>query len=181
MNYYYPTPTTPISTTGTTERCEFNGRHFKRRRGTQKWIVFEAEKEKPQGPTSDPYYVYLVQEQNPGPLHWSLFITKENKIGLVYQVTGDAEFMTYQPSTCEINLFDSESFLNAYELAVLNEQQAAVVRQVAENEPPPRAPNRQSVLENCQGWTVRVIAKLVERGIVPTSKLELARSMVEPL
>lgn len=46
------------------------------------------------------------------------------------------------------------------------QQQATVVKQVAENEPP-RTPNRQSLRENCQGWTVRVISKLAERGIVP--------------
>ena len=72
-------------------------------------------------------------------------------------------------------------FLNIYHLASVTEEQEELVRQVAEQEPPPQAANRQSVTENCQGWTVRVITKLVEMGIVPTAKLEMARSMVEPI
>lgn len=56
-----------------------------------------------------------------------------------------------------------------------------VVKEVADSEPPPRAPDRQSVKENCQGWAVRVIEKLVERGIVPNEKLQMASSMMEPV
>ena len=36
-----------------------------------------------------------------------------------------------------------------------------VVKEIADSEPPPRATNRKSVKENCQGWSVRVITKLV--------------------
>lgn len=89
--------------------------------------------------------------------------------------------MTYQPSIDSVDRTNSESFLNLYQLAVVTEQQAMVVKQVADGEPPPRAANRQSVMENCQGWAVRVIAKLVERGIVPTAKLQMARSMMQPV
>lgn len=180
---YYPTSTTPFETAGLSERCEVNGHHFKRARGTQKWIEYQPEEFDQPYSHVDPLYLSLVhQKQGQGePLHWLLFVARENKPGLVYQVKGDAEFMTYRPSNIPINVLNSASFHNIYNLAVITEQQATVVKQVADNEHPPRAPNRQSVRENCQGWTVRVIAKLVERGIVPASKLNMARSMMEPV
>ncbi|PGH18290.1 hypothetical protein AJ79_00629 [Helicocarpus griseus UAMH5409] len=43
---------------------------------------------------------------------------------------------------------------------------ALAVKEVVEQEPPPRAENQAAVKENCQSWAVRVIAKLAERGIV---------------
>ena len=67
--------------------------------------------------------------------------------------------MTYIASIDVIEATKSESFLILYQLPALSEQQALVVKQVAENEAPPRAV-RQAVVENCQGWVVRVIAKL---------------------
>lgn len=77
--------------------------------------------------------------------------------------------MRYMPSVNPINRANSASFLNIYQLAIISEQQAMVVRQIAESEPPPKATNRASVQENCQGWIVRVITKLVEKGIVPAT------------
>jgi hypothetical protein len=122
------------------------------------------------------------QRQGAGePRHWSLSVAHENWPGFIYQVKGYAEFMTYLPSDRLIDITKSGTFLTSYQLAVLTEHQATLVKQVADNEPPPRAPNRQSVQKNCQGWTVRVIAKLVERGIVPAAKLNMARSMMEPV
>ncbi|OAX76926.1 hypothetical protein ACJ72_08781 [Emergomyces africanus] len=121
------------------------------------------------------------QQAEGEPNHWSLFVARENEPGLVYQVKGDAECMSYQPSLAPTNILDSESFLAAYDLAVITDAQALAVKQVAENESPPNAVNRQAVVENCQGWTVRVIAKLVARGIVESAKLEMARSMVQPI
>lgn len=54
------------------------------------------------------------------------------------------------------------------------------VKQIAENEPAPSAENWKEATENCQGWAVRVVAKLVEERIVPVAKLEMARSIVKP-
>ncbi|OJD23058.1 hypothetical protein ACJ73_05593 [Blastomyces percursus] len=85
------------------------------------------------------------------PQHWSLFIARENEPGSVYQVKGDAECMSYQPSPGPTNILQSASFSNAYNLAVVTDAQALIVKQVAENEPPPRAVNRQAIVENCQG------------------------------
>ena len=40
------------------------------------------------------------------------------------------------------------------------------VDEIARAEKPPSAPNRAAVTEHCQGWTVRVVRRLVEEGIV---------------
>ncbi|KAL3481426.1 hypothetical protein BJX99DRAFT_164597 [Aspergillus californicus] len=180
----YPTPTTPTKIIGLREICEVNGHHFKRRKGTQQWTEYKPDDPSSlQPPQSQPLYLSLVQEkQGPGePLHWSLFVARENQPGLVYMVTGDAEYMVHQHSTELIDITSSESFLTAYQLASVTEEQAMIVTQVANQETPPSAPNRQSVKENCQGWSVRVIARLVEMGIVPTAKLDMARSMLQPV
>lgn len=90
--------------------------------------------------------------------------------------------MSYVPPSIDaIDATKSESFLTLYQLAVLTEQQALVVKEVADNDPSPRAVNRQAVVENCQGWAVRVIAKLVEGGTVSGQKLEMAIDMLEPV
>ncbi|ODH47993.1 hypothetical protein GX48_05925 [Paracoccidioides brasiliensis] len=91
------------------------------------------------------------------------------------------ECMSYQPSPSPTNILQSVSFSNACNLAVITDAQALIVKQVAENKPPLRAVSQQAVVENCQGWTVRVIAKLVARGVVDSARLEMARSMVQPI
>jgi hypothetical protein len=71
---------------------------------------------------------------------------------------------------------------NVYCLAVVSEDQARaakLVKWAAEQEPPPQAENRKSVTENCQGWTVRVIARLVKEKIVMAQKLEVAKSLMQ--
>lgn len=138
MNYY-PTSTTPIRTIGLSEICEINGHHFKRRKGAQKWIEYKPEDNLPPSSQFQPLYLSLVQQkQGPGePLHWSLLVAHENQPGFIYQVKGDAEYMTYQPSNRSIDITKSGSFLTSYQLAVLTEQQATVVKQVADREPPP--------------------------------------------
>ncbi|EEQ88672.1 uncharacterized protein BDCG_03792 [Blastomyces dermatitidis ER-3] len=178
----YPPAGTPFKSVGFSEYCVFNGREFRRKRGTQQWI--ESEELEGNLPTLDrALRLSLVQENQADdePQHWSLFVARENEPGPVYQVKGDAECMSYQPSPGPTNILQSASFSNAYNLAVVTDAQALIVKQVAENEPPPRAVNRQAVVENCQGWTIRVIAKLVARGIVDSAKLEMARSMVQPI
>ncbi|EEH33099.2 hypothetical protein PAAG_04152 [Paracoccidioides lutzii Pb01] len=142
----YSEMSTPFKSVGFSEYCVFNGREFRRKRGTQQWI--ESEELEGNLPTLDRALRLSLIQQNQAddePQHWSA------------------------------------SFSNAYNLAVVTDAQALIVKQVAENEPPPRAVNRQAVVENCQGWTIRVIAKLVARGIVDSAKLEMARSMVQPI
>lgn len=180
----YPSSSSSIRTIGLREVCEVNGRTFSRKKGTQEWTEHTPGlgSSNPPPPSSALYLSLVHQVQGPGePLHWSLFVARESQPGYVYQVKGDAEHMRYQPSDRVVNIVQSATFLNIYHLAVVTEQQDMVVRQVAERETPPRAANRQSVRENCQGWTLRVIAKLVEMGIVPIAKLQMARSMLQPV
>lgn len=60
---------------------------------------------------------------------------------MVYQVKGDAEYMTYNAPNRPVDITSSASFLAMYQLAVVTEQQAAVVKDVADNEIPLRAPS----------------------------------------
>ncbi|KUL85441.1 hypothetical protein ZTR_06785 [Talaromyces verruculosus] len=129
-----PTATTPFTIQGLREVCE---------------VTFDASKAHNNGPNTslktthpgpipqdvaDPLYLSLIHEtQNDDELlHWSLYIAHENQTGDSYQVTGDAELMTYIPSIDVIDATKSESFLILYQLPALTEQQALVVKQVAE-------------------------------------------------
>ncbi|EFQ97357.1 hypothetical protein MGYG_00396 [Nannizzia gypsea CBS 118893] len=181
----YPTSDTPVKRAGLREICEVNGRHFRRKLGTQQWLEYQPDNTPSPASQSQsqPLDLSLVHHrQGEGePLHWALLVARENQPGMVYQVKGDAEYMTYTPSDLPIDITISESFLTMYHLAVVTTEQAAVVKEVAENEIPPQAPNRQSVTENCQGWTVRVVARLVEKGVVSNAKLQMAESMMQPV
>ncbi|PYH93859.1 hypothetical protein BO71DRAFT_326666, partial [Aspergillus ellipticus CBS 707.79] len=165
--------------------CEVNDHHFKRLKGTDKWTEYIPEHEHTTLPAtdSDPLYLYLIHEnQGPGePRHWSLFLARENQQGWVYQVTGDAEFMTYEPSAEMVDATSTEEFYSAYQLATVTEDQVVVIKQVCESEAPLSAPNRRLVRDNCQGWAVRVVARLVGEGVVGESKLRMMRGMVEPV
>lgn len=87
--------------------------------------------------------------------------------------------MVYEPT--HENIAQSDSFSDIYRLAEIPQQEASVVKEVAENERPPWAADRASVKENCQGWCVRVISRLAERKMVSNGKLEMARAMMEPV
>ncbi|CAG8939434.1 unnamed protein product [Penicillium salamii] len=184
-----PPPDIPTMTRGLREVCEFEGRRFYRKKGTQEWTEDKSDPESTMPPAEFPHlYLYLVtEEQGLGkPNHWAIFLADENEpdYGYVYQVTGEAESMTYEPSAEKVNVFDAGITSNVYTLAVVSEEQARaakLVKQIAEQEPPPRAKDRKSVTENCQSWTMRVIARLVKEGIVMSQKLEMARSMLQPV
>ncbi|KAE8405948.1 hypothetical protein BDV37DRAFT_281197 [Aspergillus pseudonomiae] len=182
-NDMYPTSTTLIQTIGLREMCQVNGRHFKRRKGTEEWIEDEPENTSLPPIQPQPLYLSLVHEkQGPDePLHWSLFVAPENEPGWLYQLTGDAEHMTYEPSDGKVDITSSEPFLTLYQLASLTEGQAMVVKAITDHETPPHAVNRREVKEKCQGWAVRVLGKLVEEGIVSAFKLDMAKSMMQPV
>lgn len=183
----FPPPGTSVKTRGFREVCEVDGRTFFRKKGAQEWTEDKSNPDDLKPPAENPrLYLFLVQEeQSPGePNHWALFLADENEpdYGYVYQVTGEAQQMKYEPSAEKINLADAGIGSNVYTLAVITEEQARaakVVKQAAEEEPPPNAENGKAATENCQGWTVRVIARLVKEKIVMPQKLELARSLLE--
>ncbi|KAJ5286978.1 hypothetical protein N7478_002664 [Penicillium angulare] len=176
--------TTPTKSIGFREFCEFNEQTFSRLRGTNKWTkhYLDSKSHEPP-PSSSPLEISLViEDQGEGePRHWSLFVGHENEAGHVYQVTGDAEFMKYEPSNGPVDISLSPTSFNVYNLAQLTEQQARVVQQLAEQECPPKAQNRQAVVENCQGWTLRVIHNLAEMCIIPIAKYDMASSMLQPV
>ncbi|KAK3378631.1 hypothetical protein B0T24DRAFT_589261 [Lasiosphaeria ovina] len=93
--------------------------------------------------------VVLEMQSEGEPNHWSLFGSGPG--GSVYQVTGDATYMTRKFDG--VQHLSSESYSTSYVVAYLDEAQAGVVRQVATQEPPLWAHNRALVTENCQGWT----------------------------
>jgi len=131
---------------------------------------------------SQPLLLMLVilNQAEGEPTHWSLFVAAEGQPGSVYQVTGDATQMHYAFEE-KSNIVTSESYNRSYVVAQLGEDGEDLVRSCAENEPPPHAVNRASVKENCQGWTVRVMERLQEAGIVAESWVTLARGMLEPV
>ena len=78
--------------------------------------------------------------------------------------------MSYEPDE-NAHVLNSDDFKDCFTLAYLDEQQTDHVRSCSENETPPRAENQALITENCQGWTVRVVARLVRLGIVEQSRL----------
>lgn len=133
-------------------------------------------------PTLDePIYLSLVRETQLGdaPDHWLLFVGRDGQTGKAYQVTGDAEFMSYVEDIRRVEL--SDDFKDSYQLATITQEQAEEVREVAKSEVPPKAKDRASVVENCQGWAVRVVERLVGMGIVGREKLGMMRGLVQPL
>lgn len=132
-------------------------------------------------PTLDePIYLSLVRETQLGdaPDHWLLFVGRDGQVGKAYQVTGDAEFMSYVE---DVRAELSDDFRDSYQLATITKEQAEEVREVAKSEAPPMAKDRASVVENCQGWAVRVVERLVGMGIVGREKLGMMRGMVQAL
>lgn len=189
----YPSPSTPTKTIGLREVCEVNGHHFKRLKGTQTWTKYSPPTPDTSPTTTtnnnrhedeeDPIYLSLIHEtQLPSePIHWSLFVARENQPGQVYQVKGDAEHMIYEPSRELVDITLSPDFATLFQLTTLNEEQARAVGEVARGEKPPWAVNRKAVRENCQGWCVRVLEGLVGRGFVGGEKLGMVRRMVQPV
>ncbi|EEQ85323.2 uncharacterized protein BDCG_08592 [Blastomyces dermatitidis ER-3] len=127
--------------------------HIKRRKGVQQWTEVSPQGGFQESTELSPLLLSLVhQEQAPGePLHWSLFVAREG------QTTWDSP----------VDITTLTSFFNLYNIAIVTELQAGIVKQVAGQKSPPQAPSWQAVTENCQGWAVCVIAKLIiKRGII---------------
>lgn len=65
----------------------------------------------------------------------------------------------------------SQSYKDSYIIARPTEHQAARVRYWATHEPAPRAPNQAALREDCQGWAIRAIRRLVTEGIVQQERV----------
>ncbi|KAJ6015365.1 hypothetical protein N7540_009956 [Penicillium herquei] len=178
----YPSSATPRRIIGLREVCEVNGRTFTRLRGTQQWSERNSAPELLDSSPSSIKISLVLEDQGEGePRHWFLFVGRENEAGYVYQVKGDAEYMTYEPSEGLVDIASAEIRLDIYHLAAVNEEEALSIGKVAESEPPPRAPSRRLVTENCQGWTMRVLSRLVDMEILTSENYQMARAMLQPV
>ena len=158
---------------GNREYMKSGGKEYTRRVGTKEWTKVDSP------PREIPSFnIMLVrQRQADGePYHWSLFLGREGERGVAYQVKGDAVAMHYSHVN-NVDLVLSDSFKDGYILALVNQQGAQRLTYWANHEAPPSAPNQAAVQENCQGWTIRVIQRLVAEGIIQPNKLQHARSL----
>ena len=123
----------------------------------------------------------LVQEkQADGELyHWSLLLAREGQTGDIFQVRGDAVAMHYAHANNTDVL--SSSYHDSYIIAGPTEQEAAKVVYWATCEAPPGAPSQAAVWETCQGWTVRIIRRLVAEGVFQQNWLDTAVSLQQPV
>lgn len=156
----------------------FGEKLWKRRVNTTEW----KEADSPPPTESPPVELQLVrEEQTTGePNHWSLFLAREGQPGDIFQVQGDAIAM-HHAHLNNTNILISQSYKDSYIIARLNEHQAEKLRHWADQEAPPGAPNQAAVRENCQGWTIRVIRRLVTEGIVEQKWVDSAVSLQEPV
>jgi len=169
---------THIDTHGNWQYLRSGEERLKRRVGTTQWE--RGDSPPPDG--ESPVELKLVrQDQSPGePYHWSLFVAREEELGALFQVKGDALAMHYAHAY-STNVLNSQSYKDSYIIAQLTEDQTARVRYWASHETAPRAQNQAAVMENCQGWTVRVIQRLVAEGIVQQKWLDAAVSLQQPV
>lgn len=89
--------------------------YWTRKRGTNgAWESYQAETTV-QVPKEEPMRLLLVrQRQAEGePRHWSLFLSRENQAGTVYQVKGDATYMRFDHAA-NVNILNSTSLLDSY-------------------------------------------------------------------
>ncbi|KAI0190048.1 hypothetical protein EV127DRAFT_481496 [Xylaria flabelliformis] len=126
--------------------------------------------------------LWLVrQRQAVGPYHWSLAVaSEEGGPGEVYQVKGDAIHM-YHDHAREKNIFMSESYFDSFNLGNLDNKGREMVEHCAYNQAPPSAPNAAAIKENCQGWAVRVLGDLEEKGVVSKGTADKLVPSMEPL
>lgn len=149
------------------------------RNSKAEWTPYEPRDQPYQTHEEEAMRLVLVLEDQPGPKHWSFFISREGQPGTVYQVTGDHTDMRYGHIE-NTNLLTSETVFRSYVLAE-NLSDAAVqhIQDSVHQEPPPSAPSQKEVKENCQSWCIRVMRRLVEAGIIGDGWIQSATAMVE--
>ncbi|KAL9104783.1 MAG: hypothetical protein Q9163_000333 [Psora crenata] len=156
----------------------FEGKDWKRRVGATEWKRADS----PPPTESPPMELKLVrQEQSPGePDHWSLFLAREGQPGTLFQVKGDALAMQHAHDN-DTNVLSSESYKDSYIIARPTEDQSERIQYWATHEAAPGAPNQAAVTENCQGWAIRVIRRLVTEGIIQGKWVNTAVSLQQPV
>lgn len=150
------------------------------------WTVVEPppQAEEPEIPPRELSIVAHNQAEGE-PKHWALFSHRPNPAGAgngqVWQVTGDAEKMYYQHDT-DTDILDHHDFAWHQILNKdLSDSQFAIINRITREEPPPCAINRAAVTENCQGWAVRVLSRLVGEGVVEQKSVDGLRTQMDPV
>ncbi|KAF2647159.1 hypothetical protein K491DRAFT_699815 [Lophiostoma macrostomum CBS 122681] len=97
----------------------------------------------------------------------------------IFEVRGDPEGMhhNFETRITPVELLDDVHSI--FELATLSRSAMQVVEEVANEQKAPWAENRREARENCQGWCVRVVKKLVDRGVVKGQKVAMLEGMIE--
>lgn len=145
--------------------------------GTTEWVAAE----RPPSPEKEDRLFVVRQIQAEGePMHWSLVVGKDGaRGGMVVQVKGDAIGMSHQ-HVQQAPIFASASFKDAFDLGVtINAAQREAIWKTAWQVPPPRAATQREVLENCQGWTVRLVQQLEYDHVINTGKVNSLKGMME--
>jgi hypothetical protein len=152
------------------------------------WTAVEAPVDD-KTPASEPPTRYLSvvaehQAENE-PKHWFLFLHVPNALGTgpgqVWQVTGDAELMRFEQAA-GVDRMSSPDFAWHQVLSKnLTDEELDRVDEIAKGEKPPSAPNRAAVTEHCQGWSVRVVKRLVEEGVVEGRLVGVLEGCMDPI
>ncbi|KAF2468718.1 uncharacterized protein BDR25DRAFT_230654 [Lindgomyces ingoldianus] len=180
-----------ITTAGFTEFKTTNGVTYKRRKGTVIWKPIQSAPPAKSLTAEDAAYLtlYLVRYyQSPEePLHWALAISPTQEFGghinftAILEVRGDTESMYFNPCTEYVPVSLLPDLHSVYSLTKMNLEDSRKVKEIAELEPPPHAPNRKEIKENCQNWCVRVVQKLVEHNMVDSKHVTSMKELMEPI
>lgn len=197
VNRFSCLPVAKMKWTAKTQfKTDEHGRNWRRRVGETKWQSMDDVELPPQPPSSNsppsiddanrgPLRFLIVREdQAEGePKHWYLGLCSDDDVCVrVFQVTGDATYMVFKTEE-NIDRLHSSDYHSSYELkADLVPRDVSIVEEVVQAEPPPQAPDRRSVKENCQGWTLRVLDRLAGGGLVKAKDVDwIRRDWLEPV
>ncbi|KAF2750671.1 hypothetical protein M011DRAFT_455695 [Sporormia fimetaria CBS 119925] len=161
-------PASKISRVGMREYGTAHGKTYWRYSGTKSWNEHDLETPDPESSAATPTWLSVVLKRQPPPLghHWLLFIAKEEQPGTVLQVLGDHTFMTYSHMK-DVDVVNDDDFASIYQIAQIPDRATVeMIEQCAASEPPPRAETQAEVRDTCQSWAIRVVARLVEEGVV---------------
>lgn len=157
---------------GDFQYASVGARTVRRKIGTKKWLrVVPAELK-----------LVLQIEPSRGGFerdHWLLFLTRDSRPTRVYQVKGVANNMRYQHLT-GVDILKSPRHKRSYTIARPTEAQLARVEHWATHVWSPCQVSTASARGDSQRWTIKVIAHLVEEGIVESRFKTLADSLYEP-
>lgn len=157
---------------GLREVAYSSGRAVQMRKvGTTKWEPY-AEPESATvaaESTKDPAHLFVIRRtQASGQHHWVIYITDEDdpcNPGIVYQVTGDHTFMTYE-HIAGVNIFNDAEFADHWDLGPVPNDWVDRIREAVDSVAPPQASTLAQVKGNCQTWVIEVVQRLVAAGLL---------------